>query len=320
MRSLPIEPANPALPHLNISMRSRPFRLKLFPPPTLHTLRTQLCSRLGRLLAAFVLGVGFLMMPGWQVLPEDSFGQFLLAPFYFLGLVHGVMLYLVAIAVGSLLRLPGACWRLWLKLQQGETLTIQFSLADLWQLGLFLLFVLFIGLWFWLLWEAFLVGIGWWRRGRKKFSTKQSASFNVGLIPLLGILLSFLWASHLPLSFSFALHQSAFEQLIEPVATGQQESLEFSPAKQVGMFAIAGIFPLTPPNTTLPDATPTAVSLVMDPQRGLWAYTGFVCELSDAGSNLVSPPQVSFAPGSNVGDQTVLPLATRWYAFQNLFD
>jgi len=242
-------------------------------------------------IGTFVLGLICLTSPALQVLPTQGWRDWVLAPAYLVMFIHGIGILTGWIA-GALL------------------LNLQQNLADTSILATYLwLLVPFTGL-------SLIVSWGWTIAAIRAGSRQAMGRSNRGdrllwLIPILGWVLSLVWASQWPLKASFALHRPAFEQFVtqvnlQPHPEWQLGMQEFNPPRWIGAYPVAAVV----------RASEESSSVVL--ASGLWAYDGFVYDRQPE-----TPFQVeadSLAPGSNNGDQEAVPLTAQWYAFQNLFD
>ncbi|HEY9605985.1 MAG TPA: hypothetical protein V6C85_30540 [Allocoleopsis sp.] len=132
---------------------------------------------------------------------------------------------------------------------------------------------------------------------------------NWGFAPMMLLVLSILWAAHIPLSINFALHKSGFERLADLAMAEPSGKIDFTPNQPMGLFSISGAFRLSP----------TIASIETTSEDSLWAHEGFVRDLSRKPGGLKANTY-SLAPYSNNGDQDIFYLSDGWYVFQNLFD
>jgi hypothetical protein len=144
------------------------------------------------------------------------------------------------------------------------------------------------------------------------------------ITPLLALILSLIWATHILLWFNFTLHKPALEKLADrvKVASSQNKVLEFNPSQKIGMFEIFGVRRVYDKSDSAGgnlEISPTTTNVTSIEINGNWAHQGFVRDLSrkPGGFKAIT---FSLAPGSNNGDQDIFYLGDGWYAFQNLFD
>ncbi|NJS11551.1 MAG: hypothetical protein HC789_14850 [Microcoleus sp. CSU_2_2] len=176
----------------------------------------------------------------------------------------------------------------------------------------------------WFLWLSLLL-IWAIRAGYCLIKAPQTLKqFRWWITPLLSLILSLIWATHLLLWLNFMLHKPALEKLADrvKVETSQNKVLEFNPSQKIGMFEILGVHRVYDKSDSAGDyfeISPTTTNVTSIEIKGNWAHQGFVRDLSrkPGGFKAIS---LSFAPGSNNGDQDIFYLGDGWYAFQNLFD
>jgi hypothetical protein len=144
------------------------------------------------------------------------------------------------------------------------------------------------------------------------------------ITPLLGWILSLIWATHLLLWLNFTIHKPELEKIADRVnvTTSQNKALEFKPSQKIGTFEVIGVYRVYDKSDSAqnnPEIAPTTTNVTSIEIDGKWAHQGFVRDLSrkPGGFKAIN---FSFAPHSNNGDQEIFYLGDGWYVFQNLFD
>lgn len=235
---------------------------------------------------AFVLGLFCYSMPGLHIMLKPSIVNVLLAPFYFFVLIHVMSLVGLAELIGWLSTLGKA----------------DSSITDVTAILLPCML-----LWFAIAWNWIIGTIGTIRV--KKLSVRGWQRLNRWFAPIMLLVLSILWATHIPLSVNFALHKSGFEKLCDRVMAEPSGKIDFTPNQPMGRFSISGAF----------RQSKSIASIETTSKHSLWAHEGFVRDLSRKPGGLKANTY-SLAPYSNNGDQDIFYLDDGWYVFQNLFD
>jgi hypothetical protein len=244
-------------------------------------------KRFGRLLnggaiIAFALGLVCCALPNLQVIMHTTLKNVVFAPLYLLIAIHIAGIYwLVSLPLAVMHTLTGS--------QHYLSLRNEFTLIAASCMILWLTII-----WVWTYYAIFARNAPMWRLNQFRW-----------LAPLLLVLLSLLWISHIPLSLTFACHRPALEQLADQVISASPEKQEFIPPRKLGVFDVRmGV-----------RQSEVIAAIEID---SFWAFQGFVRNLSRKPGNL--PDRTRNLTSGSAGDDELFYWEDGWYLVQNLFD
>lgn len=160
---------------------------------------------------AFALGLFCFSLPGLHNILESNLFHVLVAPLYFLLLIHLMSLFGVMSAFHP----------------RGDSSLTYITVIFLPCMLLWLAIV-----WFWVIRAI----------GVREPLLWGEQPLNAWFAPIMLWLLSILWATHIPLSVNFAFHKSGFEKLADRVMAAPSGKIDFTPNQPMGIFSISGAF------------------------------------------------------------------------------